>query len=115
MTPRSPLVVVTVAVLVVISGVLAGGRANQESVASTHRSTSAALAGAPVAALAAPATVQPARSLPGGRSQAAVVSVAVASVLLAGHRRVTSVRPERLDDVGDGWRALLLGAPPQRV
>jgi hypothetical protein len=38
--------------------------------------------------------------------------LSVASVMARGRRPLVSGLQLRLDDVGDGWRALLLGAPP---
>lgn len=45
-----------------------------------------------------------------------VTMAAVASILIALLLRRSTDRPRRcLDDVGDDWRSLLLGAPPARA
>jgi hypothetical protein len=42
----------------------------------------------------------------------AIAVVAAASLITSGRLRSMTVLPFRLIDVGDAWRALLLGAPP---
>jgi hypothetical protein len=112
MTPRLRVVLVAVAVLAAVSGLLGAGVAHADSVGSPHGTTSAALADAPGAPVAAPAALHRVRSVTRDLAQPAPAVLAFAWIFLAGPRRVAGGRQLPLGDVGDSWRALLLGAPP---
>jgi hypothetical protein len=78
------------------------------------RSASPALVGVtgePDAVVATPARSHPVLAAVPGLPLGIAAAVA-ASVIRRGRRHTVTGLRFRLDDVGDGWRALLLGAPP---
>jgi hypothetical protein len=112
MTPRARLALLAVAALAALSSVLALGGA----MGSDRALATSALVGA--SEEPDPIVATPARSHVLAALRAApLVPVGVAVVVAAGvisrrrRRRVQGLHV-RLGDVGDAWRALLLGAPP---
>jgi hypothetical protein len=107
MTPRARLVLLAVAALAAVPGALA-----VDGIVSEHgslaRSALVVVTDGPDAPVATPVGSHPVpvtlRGLP--------LAVAAASVVRRGARRPMRRLELRLNDVGDSWRALLLGAPP---
>ena len=112
LTPRSRLALLIIAALAAISGVLVMGAFLQEEPPPASR----VLVGATDGSGALVATPARAASVPVALRSALVpvTVVAAAAVLVARsrrHRWGQRLRA-RFGDVGDAWRALLLGAPP---
>ena len=110
MTPRARLVLLAVAALVtvpsllVIDGILSHG--------TPSASVSVEVTDGPDAVIVRPARPHPVPAVARGLPLAAAIVLGGASVIRCGRRRPVRGLRFRLDDVGDGWRALLLGAPP---
>jgi hypothetical protein len=109
MTSRARLVLLAVAALAAAAGLLAvdGIPSQRGSLAGSARLV---IDDGPVAVVATPVRSHPVpvvlRGLP------LVAAVAVALILHSDGPRPVLRLELRLDDVGDSWRALLLGAPP---
>ena len=111
MTPRARLVLLAVAALAAVPGLLA-----VDGIVSDHgslaRSALVVVTDRPDALVATPVRSHPVpvalRSLP----LAVAAVVAAAFVLRSGGRWPMRRLELRLNDAGDSWRALLLGAPP---
>lgn len=110
LTPRSRLALLIVAALAAMSGVLVMGAVLQDE----PPAASGVLVGATDGAGALVATPARSSSMPVAMRAAlapvTVVAVA-AAVRVRRHHWVQRVQT-RLGDVGNAWRALLLGAPP---
>ena len=111
MTSRARLVLLAVAALAAVSSLLA-----VDGVVSDHgslaRSALVVVTDGPDALVATPVRSHPVPVALRGLPPVMVAAVAVASVLGTGGRRSMRRLELRLNDVGDSWRALLLGAPP---
>jgi hypothetical protein len=109
MTSRARLVLLAVAALAAAPGLLAVDGIVSER-GSSARSARLVVDDGPEALVATPVRPHPApvvlRGLP------LTAAVAVLFLLHSDGPRPMPRQELRLDDVGDGWRALLLGAPP---
>ena len=111
MTPRARLVLLAVAALVmvpsllVVDGILSHGTPSASSLP-------VEVTDGPDAVIARPARPHPVPAAVRGLPLAVAIVLGGASVIRCGRRRPVRGLRFRLDDVGDGWRALLLGAPP---
>jgi hypothetical protein len=110
MTVRSRLALLAVAALTAVPGVVAiGGNVSDGSMGGR---TLVAVTDVPDALAATPVRSHPVPLALRGLPVAPGAAVAVASVLGRGGAHPVLPRELRLNDVGDRWRALLLGAPP---
>jgi hypothetical protein len=111
MTSRARLVLLAVAALAAVSGLLA-----VDGIVSDHgssaRSAVVVVTDGPDALVATPVRSQPLPVALRGLPLAVAAAVAAASVLRSGGRLRMRRLDLRLNDAGDNWRALLLGAPP---
>ncbi len=109
MTPRSRLVLLAVAAMAAVPGLLAvDGMALNDA-----PSSSSAVVGVidrPDTLVATPARSQPVLAVIRGLPLS--MAVVAASLITRGRLRSMTGLPLRFVDVGDAWRALLLGAPP---
>ena len=109
MTARARVALLAITALVLVPAALAGMAAPQDrppaatSLADAHEQV------VPHAAVAARSSVP---FVPKGLPDVTVIVVAATAALFSVRRRSLQGLPFRIGDVGDRWRALLLGAPP---
>ncbi|MGH8999169.1 MAG: hypothetical protein ACRDY7_07235 [Acidimicrobiia bacterium] len=111
MTARIRLVLLALVAVAAVSGLLAVDRV----VSVDDRSAGSALSDATDASdvlAATPARSHPALAAAPGMPLVVAAAVATPTTARRGHRRLGRGLQRRLGDVGDAWRALLLGAPP---
>jgi hypothetical protein len=110
MTVRSRLALLAVAALTAVPGVSAiGGNVSDDSMAGR---TLVVVTDVPDALAATSVRSHPVPVALRGLPLVLGAAVAVASMLDRGSSPSVLPRELRLNDVGDSWRALLLGAPP---
>ena len=112
MTPRARVVLLFVAPLVAMASLLVVGGVAAGSGPSGASALLDADDGPNVVVVATVTKPQPVRAAVRGLSLVMAVSAGLAWIVSSGRRRSMRCLTRRLDDVGDGWRALLLGAPP---
>jgi len=109
MTPRARLALLAVTVLVLVPGVFAGMVIANDG---SPVGTTLADAHEPAAGHVAVPVRAPLPLLPKGLAEATVIVTVGAAAWFSIRRRSLRGLAFRLGDVGDGWRALLFGAPP---